>query len=177
MQAHCFYSPPISYDSFKCVTSDFVLNCSPPDIKQKCCKFISVKFLRNLTSPSQLCILFSVFLFALVFVNTRHRSWPSDFSHFRFCVPSPIHSARTSAVLICPLINTKLRKGNCLWPSCIRSEQDCTRSYNPQKHYLHHKSANNVNNQQDATSFSFIIILKSVQRVSGDRFAHPQEHF
>ena len=121
------------------MTSDFVLNCSPLDIKQKSGKFINVKCLINLTSPSQLCILFSVFLFTLVFVNTLHRSWPSDFSLFRFCLPSRIHSARTSAVLNCPLINTKLRKRNCHWPSCIRSEQDCTRGCTPQKHYQHHK--------------------------------------
>jgi hypothetical protein len=62
------------------------VHCSPPDIKQKYGKFINSKYLRNLTSPSQLCILFWVFLFALVFVNTHHRSWPSDFSHFRFYI-------------------------------------------------------------------------------------------
>jgi len=38
-------------------------------------------------------------------------------------------------VLNCPLMNTKLRKRNGHWPSCIRSEQD----RNPQKHYQHHK--------------------------------------
>jgi hypothetical protein len=75
----------------------------------------------------------------LVFINTRHRR-PSDSSHFRLCLPSPIHSACTSAVLKRPLINTKVRKRNCHWPSCIRSERDCTRICNPQKHYLHHKS-------------------------------------
>ena len=80
------------------------------------------------------------FFFALVFINTRHRSWQSDFSHFQFCLPSQIHSARTSAVLNCPLINTKLRKRNSHWPSCIRSEQDCTRGCIPQKHYQHCKS-------------------------------------
>ena len=33
------------------------------------------------------------------------------------------------------------------------------------------------NNQQDATNFSFINLFKSAQHVSGDKFAHPQEHF
>jgi len=55
------------------------VHCSPPEIKQKCGKYI-----RNLTSPSQLRILFLVFLFALVFVITRYRSWPSDFSPILF---------------------------------------------------------------------------------------------
>ena len=32
-----------------------------------------------------------------------------------------------------------------------------------------------VNNQQDATTFSFINLFKSAQHVSGDKFAHPQE--
>ena len=35
---------------------------------------------------------------------------------------------------------------------------------------------NDVNNQ-DATTFSFINLFNSAQRVSGDKFAHPQEHF
>jgi hypothetical protein len=34
-----------------------------------------------------------------------------------------------------------------------------------------------VNNQQDATTFSFIIFFNSALHVSGDKFAHPQEHF
>ena len=34
-----------------------------------------------------------------------------------------------------------------------------------------------VNNQQDATTFSFINLFKSAQHVSGDKFAHPQELF
>jgi hypothetical protein len=84
--------------------------------------------------------LFWVFLFALVFINTCHRSWPSDSSHFRLCLPSPIPSAGTSAVLRHPLINTKVRKRNCHWPSCIHSEQDCTQISNTQKHCQHHKS-------------------------------------
>ena len=37
-------------------------------------------------------------------------------------------------------------------------------------------SLNDVNNQQDATPFSFINLFKSAQHVSGDKFAHPQEH-
>jgi len=36
---------------------------------------------------------------------------------------------------------------------------------------------NDVSNQQDATTFSFINLFKSALHVSGDRFAHPQEHF
>jgi hypothetical protein len=40
-----------------------------------------------------------------------------------------------------------------------------------------HRQYNDVNNQQDATTFSFINIFKSAQHVSGDKFAHPQEHF
>ena len=34
-----------------------------------------------------------------------------------------------------------------------------------------------VNNQQDATNFSFINLFNSPLHVSGDKFAHPQEHF
>ena len=40
-----------------------------------------------------------------------------------------------------------------------------------------HHQYNGVNNQQDATTFSFINLFKSAQHVSGDKFAHPQEHF
>ena len=36
---------------------------------------------------------------------------------------------------------------------------------------------NDVNNQQDATTFSFINIFKSALHVWGDKFAHLQEHF
>jgi len=36
---------------------------------------------------------------------------------------------------------------------------------------------NDLNNQQDATTFSFINLFKPAQGVSGDKFAHPQEHF
>ena len=39
------------------------------------------------------------------------------------------------------------------------------------------RNYNDVNNQQDATNFSFINLFKSALHVSGDRFAHPQEHF
>ena len=35
---------------------------------------------------------------------------------------------------------------------------------------------NDVSNQQDATTFSFINLFKSALNVSGDKFAHPQEH-
>ena len=40
-----------------------------------------------------------------------------------------------------------------------------------------HHQYNDVNNQQDATTFSFINLFKSAQHVSGDKFAHPQERF
>ena len=40
-----------------------------------------------------------------------------------------------------------------------------------------HRYYNDVNNQQDATTFSFINLFKSAQHVSDDKFAHPQEHF
>ena len=36
---------------------------------------------------------------------------------------------------------------------------------------------NDVNNQQDATTFPFINLFKSALHVSGDKFAYPQEHF
>ena len=36
---------------------------------------------------------------------------------------------------------------------------------------------NDVNNQQEATTFSFINLFKSALQVSGDKFAHPQEQF
>ena len=36
---------------------------------------------------------------------------------------------------------------------------------------------NAVNNQQDATTFSSINLFNSALHVSGDKFAHPQEHF
>ena len=39
------------------------------------------------------------------------------------------------------------------------------------------QKCNDVSNQQDATAFSFINFLKSAPHVSGDKFAHPQEHF
>ena len=40
-----------------------------------------------------------------------------------------------------------------------------------------HHQYNGVSNQQDATTFSFINLFKSALHVSGDRCAHPQEHF
>ena len=36
---------------------------------------------------------------------------------------------------------------------------------------------NDVNNQRDSKTFSFINLFKSAQHVSGDKFGHPQEHF
>jgi hypothetical protein len=36
---------------------------------------------------------------------------------------------------------------------------------------------NDVSNQQDATTSSFIDLFKSAVHVSGDKFGHPQEHF
>ena len=74
---------PISYYYFKCVTSDSVRSLQSAGHQAEM-KY--GKYLRNLASPSQLCILFWVFLFVLVFVNTHQRSWPSDFSHFLFYI-------------------------------------------------------------------------------------------
>jgi len=34
-----------------------------------------------------------------------------------------------------------------------------------------------MNNQQDATTFSFINLFNSALHVSGDKFAHPQDPF
>ena len=39
------------------------------------------------------------------------------------------------------------------------------------------RNYNDVNNQQDTTTFSFINLFNSALHVSGDKFAHPQEHF
>ena len=39
-----------------------------------------------------------------------------------------------------------------------------------------HHQYNDVSNQQDAITFSFINLFKSALYVSGDKFAHPQEH-
>ena len=36
---------------------------------------------------------------------------------------------------------------------------------------------NDVSNHQDATTFSFINLFNSALHVSGDKLAHPQEHF
>ena len=36
---------------------------------------------------------------------------------------------------------------------------------------------NDVNNQQDATTFSFINLFNLALHVSGDKFAHHQEYF
>ena len=41
---------------------------------------------------------------------------------------------------------------------------------------VHHQYSG-VNNQQDAKTFSYINLYKSALHVSGDKFAHPQEHF
>ena len=41
---------------------------------------------------------------------------------------------------------------------------------------MHHQY-NDVNNQQDATTFSFINLFKSALHVSDNKFAHPQEQF
>jgi len=40
-----------------------------------------------------------------------------------------------------------------------------------------HHQYNGVSNQKYATTFSFISLFKSALHVSGDKFAHPQEHF
>jgi len=39
------------------------------------------------------------------------------------------------------------------------------------------KTFKDVNNQQDATTIFVINLFNSALRVSGDKFAHPQEHF
>ena len=63
-------------------------------------------------------------------------------------------------------VSTKLGKLICF--------RQCYRFYDTTNTY---GTDNNVNNQQDATTFSFINLFKSTQHVSGDKFAHPQEHF
>ena len=45
------------------------------------------------------------------------------------------------------------------------------------KHYRSTYYCANVNNQQDATTFSFINLFNLTLHISGDKFAHPQEHF
>jgi len=40
-----------------------------------------------------------------------------------------------------------------------------------------HYQYNDVSNQQDATTFSFINLFNSALRVSDDKFPHPQELF
>jgi hypothetical protein len=47
----------------------------------------------------------------------------------------------------------------------------------PLAEYFREQSYGDVNNQQDATTFSLINLFKSAEYVSGDKFAHPQEHF
>ena len=49
----------------------------------------------------------------------------------------------------------------CQWTWCL-----CDRASSVQRR----------NNQQDVTTFSFINLFKSAQNVSGDKFAHFQEH-
>jgi len=41
---------------------------------------------------------------------------------------------------------------------------------------MNKKPLYDVSNQLDATTFSFINLFKSALHVSGDKFAHPQEH-
>jgi len=43
--------------------------------------------------------------------------------------------------------------------------------------YYNKLQDNDVYNQQDATTFSFINLFNSAQHVSGEKFVHPQEHF
>ena len=42
---------------------------------------------------------------------------------------------------------------------------------------LKYTTFNDVSNQQGATTVSFIDLFNSALHVSGDKFAHPQEHF
>ena len=60
-----------------------------------------------------------------------------------------------------------------------RSKQGSAKAktYQPDVCVTVHQQYNDVSNQQDATTFSFINLFKSVLHVSGDKFAHPQEHF
>ena len=44
------------------------------------------------------------------------------------------------------------------------------------RHFMTTSQSHDVNNQQNATTFSFVNLFKSAQHVSGDKFAHPQEH-
>ena len=44
-------------------------------------------------------------------------------------------------------------------------------------HDRDHWLYNDVNNQEDARTFSFITLFKSALHVSGDKFVHPQDHF
>ena len=46
-----------------------------------------------------------------------------------------------------------------------------------EKNSLEFRSYNDVNNQQDATTFSFINLFNSALHVSRDKFAYPQENF
>ena len=55
-------------------------------------------------------------------------------------------------------------------PTCKHSKRICTVC---NFLYLY----NDVNNQQDATTISFINLFNSALHFSGDKFAHPQEHF
>ena len=40
-----------------------------------------------------------------------------------------------------------------------------------------HHQYNDVSNKRNETTFSLINLFNSVLQVSGDKFAHPQEHF
>ena len=62
--------------------------------------------------------------------------------------------------------------------------EKCNKTTKNQRSWVHNFSSRRtnfceiyVNNQQDATTFTFINLFKSAQHVSGDKFAHPQEHF
>jgi len=56
----------------------------------------------------------------------------------------------------------------------IRSEKCVVRRF---RRYANVIDFNDVSNQQDATTFAFINLFNSALHVSGEKFAHPQEHF
>jgi len=70
------------------------------------------------------------------------------------------------------LVDRKRNSGN-------ERNTDAMRKSEQGKNYIWGKRliTNGVRNQQDETNLSFINIFKSALYVSGDKFAHPQEHF
>ena len=75
--------------------------------------------------------------------------------------------------------NSCVRSRNIVPPSWAPSSRQhhTVRKNNSYTHKQSNREINVVNNQQDATTLSFINLFKSAQHVSDDKFAHPQEHF